>query len=458
MTTRISHGPLRAVWAAVLLYAAAGVLSVSDAQVPSITSSGLGTTVSQTGTTWNITGGTRPENGSNLFHSFGLFSIGAGNTARFNNTTGPGVANILSRVTGGQPSQIFGIINTSTGFPGANFYLLNPAGILFGRNAQLDVGGSFHATTADYIRLNDGNRFNAVPSGADALLTVAAPSAFGFLTSNPAPIDVQTGVFNAASMANPFTNRLQVPVGRTLLLVGGPVNVGAPSGQPPAGFVFAPGGVVNIASVASPGEATLAGGINVDGFAKLGKIRITGGAVVDGREINIRGGRLEITDATLFPGLSFQTGMPVPPNGGQVSIHVTDDVTITGKSPIPTNRVVPGIQTFAGSTGVQPLGGDVPGVNIEAGRFSMLGTASIVTNRFGSGNAPTVVITADTIEVRNGAFIAMSNMFGGGTFSTGGGTLTINGNNMTISSGRKKRPPYWDNRNEQLPSSVWCVG
>ena len=136
-----------------------------------------------------------------------------------------------------------------------------------------------------------------------------------------------------------------MPEGKTLSLVGGPVNVGAPTGQPPAGFVFAPGGVVNIASVASPGEATLAGGINVDAFAKLGEIRITGGAFVDGREINIRGGRLEITNATLFPGVAFRSGLPVqPPNGGQISIRVTDDVTITG-----TGTSTTGIQTLPGA-------------------------------------------------------------------------------------------------------------
>src|SRR5262245_59991616 len=161
---------------------------------------------------------------------------------------------------------------------------------MFCRNAQLNIGGSFHASTGDYVKLGTDGIFYADPAKA-SVLTSAPPSAFGFLSSNPAPIDVQAGT-------GVFTTRLQVPTGRTLSLVGGPMNVGAPSGQPPAGFIFAPLGVVNIASVASPGEATFAGsGINVDAFAKLGEIHITGGAVLDAREINIRGGRLEITDA-----------------------------------------------------------------------------------------------------------------------------------------------------------------
>jgi filamentous hemagglutinin family protein len=430
MTTRIFHGLHRLVLAAVLLYAAGSILSNADAQVnTNITADGtLGTRVTPAGNVFNIDGGT--IRGGNQFHSFGQFSVGTGNTANFSvaNT----IQNIISRVTGGVRSQIDGTLtSTVTGtstISNANLFLLNPAGILFGRNAQLNTGGSFHASTGDYIKLGTDGILYADPV-KPSVLTSAPPSAFGFLTSNPAAIDVQAGVFSSGT----FTNRLQVPAGRTLSLVGGTVNVGAPSGQPPAGFVFAPGGVVNIASVASPGEVTLGGAINVDGFAKLGEIHITGGAIVDGREINIRSGRLEIADATLFPGISSQARLPgaPAPNGGQVSIKVTDDVSITG-----TGRsllALPGIQTFAGATNAL-VQGDVPGVNIEAGRFSMSGNAGIVTNRFGPGAAPTVAITADTIELRNGAAIAMSNSFGGGTFSTGGGTLTIKGGDMTLSS------------------------
>ena len=435
MTTRIFHGPHRAVLAAVLLYAAGGVFSNAHAQFnTNITADGtLGTRVTPaTGNVFNIDGGT--IRGGNQFHSFGQFSVGTGNTANFSvaNT----IQNIISRVTGGARSQIDGtltstISGTST-VSSANLFLLNPAGILFGKNAQLNTGGSFHATTADYIKLGGDGVVYADPARASAL-TSATPSAFGFLTSNPAAIDVQTGTFSS----NTFTRSLQVPVGNTLSLVGGRVNVGAPSGQPPAGFVFAPGGVVNIASVASPGEATLAGGINVDGFAKLGEIHLTGGAVIDGKQINIRGGRLEITDATLFPGVSFQTRVPgaPAPNGGEVNINVTDDVTITAISPA---VAIPGIQTFAGSQ-TAVVQADVPGVNIKAGSLSMSGPAAIQSSRFGPGNPPTVTITADNIEVRNGASIGMTNSFGGGPFPTDGGTLTINGNNMTLSTDGNSR-------------------
>ena len=46
----------------------------------------LGTVVTQSGTVHTITGGTRPGNGPNLFHSFDRFSVGTNDTARFRPT------------------------------------------------------------------------------------------------------------------------------------------------------------------------------------------------------------------------------------------------------------------------------------------------------------------------------------------------------------------------------------
>src|SRR5439155_17967956 len=146
----------------------------------------LGTAVTRSGNLYTITGGTRPGNGPNLFHSFDRFSVGTGNIASF---TGPqtGIMNILSRVTGGQRSDIDGTLRSE--ISGANLYLLNPSGVLFGPNASLDVSGSFHVSTADYLRLADGARFSAHLSDT-SVLTVAPPEAFGFLGPAPAPISV----------------------------------------------------------------------------------------------------------------------------------------------------------------------------------------------------------------------------------------------------------------------------
>src|SRR5437867_759972 len=72
------------------------IIQVTHAQVPSppITSSGLNTQVNlssnpPTGKVqYDITGGTRPGNGPNLFHSFGLFNVPTSNVANFLNDSG----------------------------------------------------------------------------------------------------------------------------------------------------------------------------------------------------------------------------------------------------------------------------------------------------------------------------------------------------------------------------------
>ena len=382
-----------------------------------ITSDGtLGTTVGRSGNLFNINGGT--IKGTNQFHSFGQFSVGTGDIASFN---GPaGIQNILSRVTGGTRSEIDGTLRST--ISGANLYLLNPSGILFGPNAQLDVSGSFHATTADYIRLADGVRFNAVPSAADPVLTTAPPAAFGFLTSNPAPIDVQAGVFDPAVG---ITNVLQVPAGKTLSFVGGPINIGAAPDAFAGGFLLAPGGRINIVSVASPGEARFDGtGFSVDSFARLGGININGNSVIDGKEVFIRGGRLVIERASILPGFFFLSGFPVdPPNGGEVNIHTSDSVTIKG--PPSDLNGFSGILTFAGS----PVPGDVPHISIKSSSISLSEGAVIQTVRLGPGDPANVSLEADTVEIRNGAQVNAQNFFQGP-----GGTLTVKARDVTLDS------------------------
>ena len=222
-----------------------GLPDTSHAQVtPPITSSGLNTHISKpsgNSLQYDITAGTRA--GTNLFHSFGDFSVPTNNIANFLNDSGLATSNILGRVTGGNPSNIFGTLQT-TGFGGANLFLMNPAGIVFGPNAALNVGGSVSFTTADYLRLTDGARFNAIAGPQDAAISSAPVAAFGFLGSNPAAIAVQG-------------SQLAVAEGQGISLVGGNLTVQggtlADTTIQPA-RLSAPGGPINLIAVASAGE------------------------------------------------------------------------------------------------------------------------------------------------------------------------------------------------------------
>jgi large exoprotein involved in heme utilization and adhesion len=94
---------------------------------------------------------------------------------------------------------------------GANLYMLNPSGVLFGPNASLEVSGSFHVSTADFLGFADGAKFSAA-LGQESMLTVAPPVAFGFLGPNPGAITIRESV-------------LRVPTGKTLSIVGGDIEI-----------------------------------------------------------------------------------------------------------------------------------------------------------------------------------------------------------------------------------------
>jgi filamentous hemagglutinin family protein len=159
-----------------------------------------------------ITGGTSV--GNNLFHSFEKFSVLTGETAFFDQ--GIMVENILSRVTGTSISEIDGILRANGN---ANLFLLNPNGIIFGKNATLDLGGSFFVTTSDSLIFTDGNTWDTTTS-TPPLLTINTP------------LGVQSGTLqgNLINQAN-----LAVASGQSLRLIGNFVTtrgtLSAPTGQ-----------------------------------------------------------------------------------------------------------------------------------------------------------------------------------------------------------------------------------
>ena len=117
--------------------------------------------------------------GTNLFHSFSDFNVGEGLRVYFSNPSG--IENILTRVTGNNLSNMLGTLGVDGG---ANLFLLNPNGIIFGQNAQLDIAGSFVASTANGITFDNGFVFSAKNPEAPPLLTITVPLGLQY-GSNP---------------------------------------------------------------------------------------------------------------------------------------------------------------------------------------------------------------------------------------------------------------------------------
>ncbi|HIK11702.1 MAG TPA: filamentous hemagglutinin N-terminal domain-containing protein, partial [Oscillatoriaceae cyanobacterium M33_DOE_052] len=187
---------------------------------------GTMTIVTPSGQQLDITGGQVSRDGANLFHSFEKFGLETGQTANFQSN--PHIDNIFGRVVGGNASIINGLIQVTGG--NSNLFLMNPAGIVFGPGASLNVPGDFTATTATSIGFGS-NWFNAIGESNWADL-VGTPNQFAFGFTPGAIINL---------------GNLNVSFGKNLnLLAGAASNYGT---------LTAPGGNITITAV--PGENVL---------------------------------------------------------------------------------------------------------------------------------------------------------------------------------------------------------
>ena len=447
-----------------------------------ITSSGLNTTVAPNGNIYIITGGTRPGGGSNLFHSFGEFGVPTIHTASFLNSGSIDIAgnvlssnlptsNILARVTGGNPSSIFGVIQTNGagGFGNANLFVMNPAGFLFGPNATVNVSGMVAFTSADYLRLQGagGDGIFYADSAANSVLTSAPVATYGFLGSNPGAITVQG-------------SQLSVTPGQSISLVGGNITVqsGTPDGGPvQSAKLSASGGQINLAGVASPGEILVSNmnqipNINSQSFDNLGAIQISEQSVIDvsgngGGTVLIRGGQFLLDSSSI----SANTTGPGPvvdgeeSIGGGIDIQMAQSAVLQNGALIDTSVIgnaTPGV-TYGGvqvkvggeleirgsvdlenfiftSTFVQSnvaedvTGGRSGNVRLEANSILLKDFGQAQTGTSGAGDAGNVLITANqNLVVDGGGNISSTSSFGSG--NAGNIELTSTHGNILVSGG-----------------------
>lgn len=471
-----------------------GFHSLMGSPTTTIVANGLGTTVTPpAGGIYNITGGTTV--GTNLFHSLSTFTLGAGDTVDFDVTSG--ITNILARITGG-PSTIDGTITSTIGAGGplssASLYLINPAGVMFSANAQVNLGGSFIVTTANYIKFSDGSFFYGDIGHPiqDAGLSSAPVSAFGFLSSSPATVSA-TG------------SQLTMQAGMGLHVISGDVNIDGAALSAPAGdltiFSAAGGGEVPF-TLASPGSGYATATVN-----QLGSISFSNGAqaAIDGAgggALVIRGGKITVNNSYITSGnfgpvvggnISVQATQLTITNGGyiatdsfggakagSVTVNVAQNLDISG-----TGSQISADTETAGAGGVVTAnvggavnldGGDIfantdssgsgGAVSVTAGSMTMMGNARLSSITDGTGNAGTVNLTltsgpltmtdtsgilADTYKPGNGGNIAVTapevsltgqalisaNTF----FSTGkGGNVTVDATSLSI-QGTGTQPP-----------------
>ncbi|WP_157780631.1 two-partner secretion domain-containing protein [Calothrix sp. NIES-3974] len=323
----------------------------------------------------------------NLFHSFREFNVGDGQRVYFTNPSG--IQNILSRVTGGNPSNIFGTLGVDGG---ANLFLINPNGILFGQNASLDVRGSFVGTTANSVQFGNQGLFSATNPEAPPLLTIN-PSAllFNQINQNAAIVNQSQAPAGVSPNGNNTTG-LRVPDGKSLLLVGGNINLAG-------GSIRAYDGRVELTGLAAPGSVGLnrTGDIfslDVPVDIPLTDVSLGNGSIISvfgnrGGDVAINAGNIRFQGAAIFAGIGTGRGTGNT-QAGNVSLNATGAISLEQDSYIDNSVYGNG---KAGNVSLQ-AGGSVNIVNsfiftnIEAG---------------GVGSGGNIKISADSLSLLDGS-------------------------------------------------------
>lgn len=391
-----------------------GALLANDAAIAEISTDGsLGPALDLSGPAFSVPDSLGSRLGANLFHSFARFNLASGESATF---SGPGgIGNIIARVTGGSPSSIDGLLRST--IPGANLFFLNPYGLMFGPDARIDVSGGFHASTAHYLALSDGGRFDALHPDASTL-SVDPPSAFGFGTGPVMPIQVDGSVLQAAD-------------GQALSLTGGDITVDN-------AVLATAGGHLGIAGLASAGTVPLdIQGLAPGDFAAFADVtlrdssgapRLVGTTFLrnldisgpGGGEVLIRGGNLYVSNAKVF---SQNDGAP---SGGGIDVHMAGTAAISGNAQLTTRSEGPGragnvrikadtitLSDFATVSSDTNFTTSDPGVAVEGGgtvtvsarRVAMTGNSELSANTLGDGAGGNVAVTADSLALDTTASI-----------------------------------------------------
>ncbi len=415
--------------------------------------------------------------GTNLFHSFLEFNVGEGQGAYFYSPNA-NIQNILARVTGSNRSEILGTIGTS-GNSNPNLFLINPNGIIFGKNASLNVGGSFIATTANAIGFSNQGFFSVGNPNNPPLLTVN-PSAFLFNQIAAAPM-IQNNSAAPAGLdpSGSDSSGLRVPNGQSLLLVGGNIDMNG-------GRLNSFGGRVELGGLAGAGTV----GLNVDGkelslsfpdAVQRANVLLSNDSSVDvrasgGGNIAINAGTLDISGSNLFAGIGQELGT-VSSQAGDITLNATEairvrqssiiandvDINATGNSGdliittgslfvtdgsqlsvstygqgnggsvlIDARNTVSFDESYAYSTVESGAVGNGGGIDIKAGSLALKNGAVLVASTSGQGDAGSITITARDQVSFDGVD---SNKFSSGVFSTVNSGAVGNGGGIDIKAG-----------------------
>ena len=378
----------------IILFASIPAVVVKAQVIPD---GSLSSSVQQLQEIMKINGGERA--GNNLFHSFDEFSIPEGIEAIFENSLD--VENIFTRITGDSISNIEGILKTQGT---ANLFLINPSGIIFGKNASIDVGGSFIATTADDIEFEDGKQFSASDIDSNPILTVDFPIGLGFgsdVNSGEIVVNGDGNQIVSASSISPveFEQKptgISVPSDKTFALIGNKVSLNG-------GVITTSGGQIYLYSVNSGSV-----GINqAENDSKLSftnnnttgyeDINLNQKSLIDGSStkasnIDLVGKNINLSDSSF---ILYQNKGNL--SAGSLNINATEAISLSGVS----NDVGSNIRSETLDSGKGA------NINISATRLSTQDFTKIRSNSFGTGSGGDISVNVfDSVQLDGSSIIA----------------------------------------------------
>ena len=368
-----------------------------------ITDGSLGRATTINGPNYVITANLGQTRGGNLFQSFKQLDLSAGDVATF---SGPSmIKNVITRVTGGTASNIDGTLNCA--IPHADFFFINPAGVVFGPSAALDVTGSFTVTTADEIKLADGHAFS-INSPANASLTSAAPAAFGFTANHPAAIKMNGSL-------------LRVPKNKAITVAAGPVTLSR------GAVLRASGGTVNLLSLDSSataplplGEAPLIGAsallddITMSGGSELLTSGAGGGRIaMAARDLTMNDSGLDATTKGTLAGRGIDLDLSETLSKADSFIYANTSGSGAGGNIHIAAASINANGAGAGDTGIEAQVHDAAtgrggSISIKAGTIAMSGGEGISVTSFAAGNGGNVSVVANQMTIDGAGDVANS--------------------------------------------------
>jgi filamentous hemagglutinin family protein len=364
------------------------------------------------GNTLQIDGGTKSKDGLNLFHSLQEFSVLVNQIAHFNNDSD--VKNIFVRITGDAITNINGIIRSNGS---VNIFLIDSDGIILEKNAALDIGGSFLATTAEKIVFAGGAEFKIKDISEVPLLTVGDPVSL--------VTDKNTGSISVHSTS------LKVSNGNFLALVGNGLNLEDSSN------LIAKNGAIELISVDSDSsvdikDITMGCKFNYLGISKWKNINLNN-ANIEANNIKIQGQEIVLSDRSTIVSnvgdIDIVTRKLVVKNGATISTSIFSGSSNAGNIHIRASESVELIGTFLDPENPDPLDEISSGIFVNA---LVLEAGLKLT-----GNAGNLILETATLVIKDGAHIESVT-----TGQGNGGVIEINATDSILLSNTSPTSGY----------------